>query len=135
MFDLVADVESYPQFVPLCEALTVRSRVSEEARTVLIATMTVGHRLLRESFTSRVLLDREALTVRAEYLDGPFHHLDNLWRFERIDESASIVHFSIDYEFRSKALAALMGTMFDSAFRKFIAAFEARADAIYGKPA
>jgi coenzyme Q-binding protein COQ10 len=78
------------------------------------------------------VLDRKAGTIRAEYLDGPFKHLDNVWTFKAVDAGHSTVHFAIDYEFRSRTLSALMGTVFDKAFRKFADAFEKRADAVYG---
>jgi coenzyme Q-binding protein COQ10 len=132
MFDLVADVERYPRFVPLCDRLVVRSRTTEGDREILVATMTVSYRFLHESFTSRVVLDRKALTIRAQYLDGPFQHLDNLWQFEPSGEKDSIVRFTIDYEFRSRTLSALMGGIFDRAFRRFAEAFESRADEVYG---
>ena len=134
MFDLVADVERYPEFVPLCERLTIRDRRERDGRTVLTADMAVGFKAVHETFTSRVLLDREALAIRASYIDGPFRHLDNRWRFEPTGPDASVVHFAIDYEFRSRMLAMLMGSQFDRAFRRFTAAFEARADALYGAP-
>ena len=132
MFDLVADVEAYPHFVPLCESLKVRSRKEEGGKETLIATMTVAYKVVRESFTTRVVLDREALIIRAEYLDGPFRYLENFWRFEPEGRGDSLIHFAIDYEFRSSALGLLMGAVFDRAFRKFADAFEARADAVYG---
>jgi coenzyme Q-binding protein COQ10 len=132
MFDLVADVEHYPQFLPLCESLVVRSRTREGNRETLIATMTVAYKIVRESFTTRVVLDRDELIIRAEYLDGPFSHLENVWRFEPRGRGESVVHFTIDYAFRSRTLNLLMGTMFDRAFRKFTEAFEARADVVYG---
>jgi coenzyme Q-binding protein COQ10 len=131
MFDLVADVESYPRFVPLCERLKVRSRSSEGDRETLIATMTVAYKVLHESFTSRVMLDRPALVIKAEYLDGPFRHLENVWRFEPMGRGDCLVHFTIDYEFRSRALGLVMGAVFDRAFRKFAEAFEERADVVY----
>jgi coenzyme Q-binding protein COQ10 len=134
MFDLVADVERYPLFVPLCDRLVIRSRTREGDREILVATMTVAYRFLHESFTSRVTLDRKALTIRAQYLDGPFRHLDNLWEFEPVSARETIVRFSIDYEFRSRTLSALMGSVFDRAFRRFAEAFEARADEVYGTP-
>ncbi|HMN85399.1 MAG TPA: type II toxin-antitoxin system RatA family toxin [Bauldia sp.] len=132
MFDLVADVEAYPQFVPLCESLKVRSRKEEGGKEILIATMTIAYKIVRESFTTRVVLDREGLAIRAEYLDGPFRYLENVWRFEPEGRGNALVHFAIDYEFRSTALGLLMGAVFDRAFRKFAEAFEARADAVYG---
>ena len=136
MFDLVADVERYPEFVPLCTALRVRRRTAQDGGTeVIVADMSVGYRAIRETFTSRVTLDRPASKIRVEYIDGPFSRLDNRWQFT--DDAAARacdVGFSIDYEFRSRTLGLLMGTMFDLAFRKFAAAFETRANAIYGVP-
>lgn len=132
MFTLVADVEKYPLFVPLCERLVIRGRKPEGEREVLIADMTVAYKFMRETFTTKVVLDRAAGTIRAEYLDGPFKHLDNIWTFAAVDGGHSTVTFAIDYEFRSRTLSALMGAVFDKAFRKFADAFEKRADAIYG---
>lgn len=135
MFDLVADVERYPEFVPLCERLKVKRRVEsgDDGVSILVADMTVSYGPVRESFVSRVLLDRPRLSILVEYIDGPFSRLENLWRFESVGERATRVHFSIDYQFRNPALAALMGAMFDMAFRRFADAFETRADAIYGR--
>jgi len=132
MFDLVADVEAYPRFLPLCESLVIRGRREEQGRQILVADMTVAYKILRETFTSWVTLDRANLVIQASYLDGPFRHLDNRWTFAPAGEGACVVNFWIDYEFRSRALDALMGAMFDRAFRKFTEAFEARADEIYG---
>ena len=135
MFDLVADVECYPEFVPLCKALRVRSRKPEtDGRETLVADMTVGYKLIRETFTSRVGLDKPRLKVRVEYIDGPFSRLENVWTFkDETEGEGSRVGFFIDYEFRSRTLGVLMGSMFDAAFRKFAGAFERRADAIYGR--
>ncbi len=135
MFDLVADVEQYPQFVPLCERLRVRQRQEREGGImVVIADMTVAYKFVRETFTSRVTLDRNNLQIRVEYLDGPFSKLDNRWTFQAIGEGASTVAFFISYEFRSRTLGLLMGAMFDQAFRRFADAFERRADQVYAKP-
>lgn len=131
MFALVADVEKYPQFLPLCEALTVRSRKEREGRTVLVADMTVGYKAIRETFTSQVFLKPDENVIDVKYLDGPFKYLSNEWRFEAA-EGGSLVRFFIDYEFKSRILGAMMGAMFDRAFRMFAEAFEKRADAIYG---
>ncbi|MEA2986769.1 MAG: coenzyme Q-binding protein [Alphaproteobacteria bacterium] len=134
MFDLVADVDRYPEFVPLCRALKVKSRTKkEEGGEVLVADMTVAYKLVRETFTSRVTLDKPKLQILVEYLSGPFSHLQNRWNFRPVDEGGCEVEFFIAYEFRSRVLAALMGAMFDSAFRRFADAFEKRADQIYGK--
>jgi len=133
MFDLVADVEKYPQFVPLCSALTVNTRAEKEGRTVLVADMTVAYKVIRETFTSRVTLDRQSLTILVEYLDGPFKRMQNRWTFYSVETKVCDVEFFIDYEFRSRTLAMLMGAMFDAAFRRFAVAFEQRADEIYGR--
>ncbi len=132
MFALVADVEKYPEFLPLCEALSVRSRREREVRTILVADMTVGYMAIRETFTSQVHLKPDELTIDVKYLDGPFRYLTNEWRFEHDQNGGSVVHFYIDYEFKSRVLGALMGAMFDRAFRMFADAFEKRAGIIYG---
>ena len=133
MFDLVADVDKYPQFVPLCSALTVKSRAEKDGKTVLVADMTVAYKIIRETFTSRVTLDRQGLKIMVEYLNGPFKRMQNRWTFYPVEAKVCDVEFFIDYEFRSRTLAVLMGAMFDSAFRRFAVAFEQRADEIYGR--
>lgn len=132
MFALVADVEKYPQFLPLCEALSVRSRKERDGQSILVADMTVGYKAIHETFTSQVHLKPAEMTIDVKYLDGPFRYLTNEWRFEPSGNGGSVIHFFIDYEFKSRLLGALMGTMFDRAFRMFADAFEKRADAIYG---
>jgi coenzyme Q-binding protein COQ10 len=134
MFDLVADVKKYPEFVPLCSAMAVRSRTEQDdGKVVLVADMTVAYKIIRETFTSRVTLDRENLNIVVEYLNGPFKRMHNRWSFQPAGEPLCNVEFFIAYEFRSRALAMLMGAMFDTAFRRFAAAFEQRADLVYGK--
>ena len=133
MFELVADVEKYPQFVPLCSALAVKSRTEKNGTTILVADMTVAYKIVRETFTSRVTLDRPNLKILVEYLSGPFKRMQNRWTFHPMGEEACDVEFFIDYEFRSRALAVLMGAMFYAAFRRFATAFEQRADEIYGR--
>ena len=134
MFDLVADVERYPEFVPLCRDLKVRKRSAEgEGVEILIADMTVAYKLVREAFRSRVTLDQPKLQILVEYLEGPFSHLENRWTFRATGENTCEVEFFIDYEFRSRTLGLLMGAMFDAAFRRFAVAFERRADEIYGR--
>ena len=132
MFDLVADVERYPEFLPLCEALTVRSRKERDGKVLLVADMTVGYKAIRETFTSRVTLDPANLKILVEYVDGPFRYLENRWTFKP-HEAGCEIGFFISYEFASRMLGLLMGAMFDKAFRKFADAFEKRADAVYGK--
>ena len=135
MFDLVADVESYPQFVPLCHSLKIRDRSKDaEGRDVIVADMTVSFKLVRETFTSRVTLDPPNLAIGVEYLRGPFSKLDNRWTFVPQGNDACDVGFFIAYEFKSRMLGLLMGAMFDAAFQQFAAAFEKRADRIYSRP-
>ena len=132
MFDLVADVERYPEFVPMCRELKVRRRIQEpEGVEIVVADMTVAYKLVREAFSSRVTLDRPNLQILVEYLEGPFSHLENRWTFRPDGPDACEVEFFIEYEFRSRTLGMLMGAMFDVAFRRFAAAFEQRADRIY----
>jgi coenzyme Q-binding protein COQ10 len=136
MFDLVADVREYPKFVPLCRALTVRRRDTlPDGREVLVAEMTVAYKFIRESFTSRVVLDRENNIIDVSYLDGPFKEMHNRWTFKPLDDRQTEVHFHIRYEFNSRTLATLMGSVFDHAFRRFASAFEERANDVYGVPA
>jgi coenzyme Q-binding protein COQ10 len=119
MFDLVADVERYPEFVPLCRSLKVRKRIPQpEGVEVLIADMT---------------LDRPNLQILVEYLQGPFSRLENRWAFHPTGEQTCEVEFFISYDFKSRTLGLLMGAMFDAAFRRFAAAFERRADVVYAR--
>jgi coenzyme Q-binding protein COQ10 len=97
--------------------------------------MTVAYKIIRETFSSRVTLDRPKLAVLVEYLDGPFSHLENRWRFRPENDRSSEVDFFIAYEFKSKMLGMVMGALFDSAFRRFAEAFEKRADQIYREKA
>ena len=134
MFDLVADVARYPDFVPLCQALKVRQRKQNgDGTETVVCDMTVSFKLVKETFTSEVTLDKAHLKILVRYLRGPFSNLENRWSFEAKGEEACDVGFFIAYEFKSKMLATLMGAMFDAAFTRFSAAFEKRADMIYGK--
>jgi coenzyme Q-binding protein COQ10 len=134
MFDLVADVERYPEFVPLCRSLKVRKRIPEpEGVEIVVADMTVAYKFIHETFTSRVTLDRSNLQILVEYLEGPFSRLENRWTFHPTGEHGCEVEFFISYDFKSRTLGLLMGTMFDAAFRRFAVAFERRADALYAR--
>ncbi len=97
--------------------------------------MTIAYKLISETFTSRVTLNRSALTILVEYLEGPFRRMNNRWSFHPADNDSCDVEFFLTYEFRSRALALLMGSVFDAAFRRFAAAFERRADQVYGTQA
>ena len=134
MYDLVADVERYPEFVPLCRSLKVRKRIPEpEGVEILVADMTIAYKFVHEAFTSRVTLDRPNLHILVEYLEGPFSRLENRWTFHATGEKTCEVEFFIAYEFKSRTLGLLMGTMFDAVFRRMAAAFERRADMVYAR--
>jgi len=129
LFDLVADVENYPQFLPWCSAIRVNSREGN----VITADMVVGFKFFRETFTTRVTMNRSAKPCRidVEYLNGPFRYLNNHWIFESHAEGCA-VDFFIDFEFRSKILQTAIGAVFNEAVKKMVTAFEKRANEIYG---
>lgn len=134
MFALVGDVERYPEFVPLCAGMRVRSRSDKgEGVSVIVAVMTIAFKLIHQSFTSRVTLDRDKLVILVEYLDGPFSRMQNRWAFHPKSETSCEVEFFIDYEFRSRTFSMLAGAVFDRVFRRMAGAFEKRADQIYGR--
>ena len=135
MFDLVADVERYPAFVPLCQDLRVRDRRAVQPREVLTADMTVAYKMFAETFKSRVTLDRPGRTILVEYLDGPFRTLENRWRFKDLPRGGSEVDFYIAYALKSFALDLLIGGVFDKVYQRMVEAFETRANAIYRKVA
>ena len=127
MFDLVADVKRYGQFLPWVVATRVRS----DSETEMVADMVVGFKSLRESFTSRVEKDRPN-TITVHYIDGPLSDLENVWTFRAIDENSCEIDFCVDFEFRNKVFQALAGQYFDRAFRRMVEAFEKRAHQLYG---
>ena len=129
LYDLVADVERYPEFLPWCMAARVRRREGN----VVVADMVIGFKMIRERFTSRVTVDPERLRVDVAYLDGPFRHLDNHWIFEDHPEGC-LIDFYVDFAFRSKILQGMMEALFHEAVRRMVAAFETRAHALYGAP-
>ena len=126
MFDLVADVSRYPEFLPWVSAIRIR----KDNETEMLADMIVGFKSLRETFSSRVVkIPKTSITV--DYLDGPMKHLHNAWTFEDVDGGGSIVDFTVDFSFRNRVFEALAGQFFDSALRKMTTAFIDRADALY----
>lgn len=127
MFDLVADVDRYGEFLPWVIATRVRS----DSETEMVADMLVGFKSLREKFTSRVE-KRRAEEIRVHYLDGPLKDLDNVWVFRPVGEDTCEIDFTVDFTFRSPLFEKLAGQYFDKAFRKMVAAFEERANALYG---
>jgi coenzyme Q-binding protein COQ10 len=132
MFALVAQVEDYPKFLPLCEELKVKHREQRNGKEVLVATMTVGYGMIHESFTTGVHLDNSNRTILVEYLDGPFTFLENRWQFQPQGGGACQIDFYIAYAFRSRLFERLVGGLFAKAMEKYTGAFEARADAVYG---
>jgi coenzyme Q-binding protein COQ10 len=129
MFDLVADVGKYPQFLPWCVGAKIRSHTTEE----LVADLTIGFGPFRESFTSRVKLEYPH-TIVVHYENGPFRYLNNRWRFEP-DPQGCRIDFFVDFEFRSKVLQMAIGAVFAEAVRRMVYAFLARARSVYGPPA
>lgn len=127
MYDLVADVRRYPEFLPWVSAIRVRKDDEGE----MLADMIVGFKSLRETFSSRVVKTPKTSIV-VDYLDGPMKHLHNAWTFEDAVGGGSIVDFTVDFSFRNRVFEALAGQFFDSALRKMTAAFIERADVLYG---
>ncbi|MFL0356563.1 type II toxin-antitoxin system RatA family toxin [Erythrobacter sp. GH1-10] len=127
MFDLVADVARYGEFLPWVIATRVRS----DKETEMVADMVVGFKGLRERFTSRVRKDRPR-EIEVHYIDGPLSDLDNIWTFRAIDDHSCEIDFLVDFEFKNRMFQALAGQYFDRAFRKMVTAFEKRAHDLYG---
>lgn len=127
MFDLVADVARYKEFLPWVIATRVRS----DSETEMVADMVVGFKSFRESFTSKVSKRRPEM-IDVVYVDGPLRDLDNEWHFADLPEGGCRVDFSVEFAFKNRVFEALAGQYFDRAFRKMVAAFEARAEALYG---
>ncbi|MBL8700579.1 MAG: type II toxin-antitoxin system RatA family toxin [Alphaproteobacteria bacterium] len=135
LFQLVADVERYPEFLPWCLASRIRKREGD----LLIADLVIGFKMIRERFTSNVKLERPN-RIDVWYADGPFKHLNNHWRFDPAPSSAelpgggTLIDFYVDFEFRSKLLQSVIGVLFNEATKRMVAAFEARAKQLYGAP-
>ena len=128
MYRLVADIESYPQFLPWCVAARIRRREGD----VLFADLMIGFKLVRERFTSKVTLDEPGMRIHVQYTDGPFHYLNNHWIFLP-DGDGCVVDFFVDFEFRSKTLQKIMGVLFNEAVKRMVHAFETRAEQLYGR--
>jgi coenzyme Q-binding protein COQ10 len=127
MFDLVADVGRYAEFLPW----VVATRIKSDSESEMVADMLVGFKALREKFTSKVLKQRHR-EIEVIYLDGPLKDLDNTWRFKDLPDGGCEVDFSVEFAFRNRVFEALAGQYFDRAFRKMVGAFEARAEQLYG---
>ena len=130
MFDLVADIERYPEFLPWC----IGARIRERNDTLVVADLIIGFKMIRERFTSRVSLDRDRLTIEVTYADGPFKQMTNRWRFEPAPDGRCRIDFYVAFEFRSAMLQKLIGVLFHEAVRRMVGAFETRARKLYGAP-
>lgn len=131
MFDLVADIEQYPEFLPWCVALRVMQRDDGE-KGAMMADMVVAYKVFRERFRSRVLFDRTTGKIDVDYLDGPFRSLQNHWQFTDLKNGGSTIHFEIAFEFSNFILQATARSVFDKAFARMSDAFVKRADEVYG---
>ena len=126
LFDLVADVRRYPEFLPWVVAVRVRS----DSETETVADLAVGFKALKETFTSRVLKQRPR-EIEIDYVEGPLKYLHNNWKFESDGQGGTNIHFTVDFAFKSRMFELLAGQMFDRALRKMIGAFCDRAHALY----
>lgn len=131
MYDLVADVASYPEFLPWCAAARIRSRSPQGEAEVMLADLVISFKVFRERFGSRVTLFADTHRIDTEYLDGPFKFLKSTWEFKDI-EGGCHVDFYVDFEFKSMLLQGVIGVVFNEAMQRIVRAFEQRAEALYG---
>jgi len=129
LFDLVADIERYPEFLPWCVGARIRERKGNE----ILGDLLIGYKMVRERFTSRVVLDRPG-HIDVSYSEGPFKYLSNHWYFVAQPDGTCLIDFYVDFEFRSKMLQKIMAMFFTEAVKRMVSAFEARAHALYGEP-
>lgn len=130
MYDLVADVASYPAFLPWCAAARIRSRTPVAETEVMEADLVISFKVFRERFGSRVTLWSDGSRIDTTYLDGPFRHMESTWRFEPA-ETGCTVHFTVDFEFRNPILQGAAGLFFNEAMQRVVRAFERRATDLY----
>lgn len=131
MYDLVADVESYPEFLPWCSAARIRRRVPQADSLLMEADLVISFKVFRERFGSRVTLWPDAMRIDTEYLDGPFKYLKSNWTFRDVPGGCE-VSFFVDFEFRNRILQKAIGLVFNEAMQRIVRAFETRAQALYG---
>jgi coenzyme Q-binding protein COQ10 len=132
MFDLVADVGSYPKFLPWNSAARIRSRKPVPQGEVMEADLVISFKVFRETFGSRVWLYPEAKRIETQYIDGPFRHLKSVWLFRDRPAGGSEVEFSVDFEFRNAILQGIIGVVFNDAMQRVVRAFERRAAELHG---
>ncbi|MDB4078755.1 type II toxin-antitoxin system RatA family toxin [Amylibacter sp.] len=130
MYDLVADVETYPDFLPWCAATRIRKVTKDSHKTIIEADLIIAFKVFRERFGSRVTLKAEKFSIDVEYLDGPFKYLNNHWIFRDVNGGCE-ADFFVDFEFKSRVLQALIGVVFNEAMQRIVKAFEMRADDLY----
>lgn len=135
MYDLVADVASYPQFLPWCAAARIRSTTPTTTGAEMLADLVISFKVFREKFGSRVQLQNNDRVIETEYLDGPFKHMHSVWRFTDLDTGGCRVEFDTDFEFKNKVLQSVIGVVFNEAMQRIVRAFETRANALYGASA
>lgn len=131
IFSLVGDVAKYPEFLPWCTGARIRERQETPTGETLVADLMIGFKMVRERFTSRVTLDRPALAIHVDYINGPFKTLKNNWTFSATPEGKCQIDFHLEFEFSSLVLQKLIGVLFHEAVRRMVAAFEARAYQLY----
>ncbi len=132
MYDLVADVGAYPEFLPWTAAARIRERKPIRGGEVMHADLVVSFKVFRERFGSRVTLRPDDLRIDTEYLDGPFKHMHACWQFRDLPQGGCEVAFDVDFEFRNVVMRKVAGAVFNEAMQRVVRAFEARADALYG---
>lgn len=133
MYDLIADVGAYPQFLPWCSAARIKKRTQQGNTEVLDTELVISFKVFRERFGSRVTLMPDTQKIDVEYLDGPFKYLNNHWIFTDCNGGCE-VDFFVDFEFKSKILQTIIGVVFGEAMQRIVGAFENRANALYGGP-
>ena len=134
MYDLVADVASYPEFLPWCSAARIRARTPEGDHEVMLADLVISFRVFRERFGSRVTLWPDRHRIDTEYIDGPFRRMESRWGFRDVPGGCE-VSFDVDFEFRNRVLQSVVGVVFNDAMQRIVRAFERRAAALYGSGA
>ncbi len=130
MFDLVADISSYPEFLPWCAAARVRKEIQKGVIKQIEADLVISFKVFREKFGSRVILDASKFTIETEYLDGPFRHMQSVWSFNNSEQGCE-VNFNVDFEFKNAMLQSIIGLVFNDAMQRIVRAFERRAADLY----
>jgi coenzyme Q-binding protein COQ10 len=130
LFTLVAEVDRYPEFLPWC----LGARIRERHDNVIVADLLIGFKMVRERFTSRIVLDRPD-RIDVSYTEGPFRYLNNHWTFVPQENGCTLIDFYVDFEFRSRVLQKIIEVLFNEAVKRMVAAFENRARQLYGAPA